>query len=487
MHPTPNNKNTDVTFQHPHHKQMKNFLGFTLIELIVVITILVILGTIAFVNLGGFQSSARDSSRVENLSNLKKGLDMFQIKTGSYPMPEGSVIITASGTTIVSYQGFAKDGVGSMARLSPGATQDPLDTSIYTTYSVNADRTKMELMNFLEDGSTLLSLNAFVPNASADIGSDYSKRYPSVQGDTLGILLASGTLQPIQESGTGVDVVKTTTLSGYVMVFGKNDTSLSIPTSGTGAYTGSLFTFIYNKRSDLLNIKTLASLDSSLVGYWDMETMSGTKLRDWSRYGNDGTLSGTTSVQGKYGYSRSFNGVSEYVDISNSIANVKSLSEGTISGWFKTNVNSAQTLFDLYQDDAHLVQIMGPGNWTSSFADESFGYASYNSGSLLMFWVRKGNYYYADGKWHQFTVNAGNGDNAIYIDGQREQIVFSQGTKETRNMFLNIGNPTFSAIGVRQIAASGASIPFNGIIDELRIYNRALSDSEIKALYNATR
>jgi|GEM_PF-7074660 len=28
---------------------------------------------------------------------------------------------------------------------------------------------------------------------------------------------------------------------------------------------------------------------------------------------------------------------------------------------------------------------------------------------------------------------------------------------------------------------------FNGIIDELRVYNRALSDSEIKALYDATK
>jgi hypothetical protein len=28
---------------------------------------------------------------------------------------------------------------------------------------------------------------------------------------------------------------------------------------------------------------------------------------------------------------------------------------------------------------------------------------------------------------------------------------------------------------------------FDGIIDEVRVYNRALSDSEIKALYEATR
>jgi hypothetical protein len=29
--------------------------------------------------------------------------------------------------------------------------------------------------------------------------------------------------------------------------------------------------------------------------------------------------------------------------------------------------------------------------------------------------------------------------------------------------------------------------PFEGLIDEVRIYNRALSDSEIKSLYEATR
>jgi hypothetical protein len=28
---------------------------------------------------------------------------------------------------------------------------------------------------------------------------------------------------------------------------------------------------------------------------------------------------------------------------------------------------------------------------------------------------------------------------------------------------------------------------FNGLIDEVRVYNKALSDSEIKALYDATK
>jgi hypothetical protein len=120
----------------------------------------------------------------------------------------------------------------------------------------------------------------------------------------LGILLGnsgSSLNQPVQEkydasSFTGMDLVKTTTLSGYAMVFSKNDTTASIATSGTGAYTGSLFTFAYNKRDDLLSNKALAGNDPSLVGYWDMETLSGTLLKDLSGRGNDGTCYNSGTV-----------------------------------------------------------------------------------------------------------------------------------------------------------------------------------------------
>lgn len=73
--------------------------GFTLVELIITITILVILGTIGFMQLQGFSVSARDGARIENLSNLHKGLSLSQIQTGTYPMPENPVNVTASGVT----------------------------------------------------------------------------------------------------------------------------------------------------------------------------------------------------------------------------------------------------------------------------------------------------------------------------------------------------------------------------------------------------
>lgn len=78
----------------------KYIAGFTLVELIVVITILIILGTIAFVSLGGFSGSARDSSRVSDLTSISKGMDITYIKQGTYPAPSGAISVTFSGATV---------------------------------------------------------------------------------------------------------------------------------------------------------------------------------------------------------------------------------------------------------------------------------------------------------------------------------------------------------------------------------------------------
>ncbi|MCT4617086.1 MAG: type II secretion system GspH family protein [Candidatus Gracilibacteria bacterium] len=51
-------------------KLQKNNSGFTLIELIVVITILAILGTIAFISLQGYSAGARNSKRLSDIGNI---------------------------------------------------------------------------------------------------------------------------------------------------------------------------------------------------------------------------------------------------------------------------------------------------------------------------------------------------------------------------------------------------------------------------------
>lgn len=70
--------------------------GFTLVELIVVITILVVLGTIAFISLGGYAGNARDSSRVSDIANISKSLDVVYTRTSAYPKPDHSFSVTYS-------------------------------------------------------------------------------------------------------------------------------------------------------------------------------------------------------------------------------------------------------------------------------------------------------------------------------------------------------------------------------------------------------
>jgi prepilin-type N-terminal cleavage/methylation domain-containing protein len=257
----------------------KKLLGFTLVELVVVIAILAILGTIGFLSIQGYSASARDGSRISNLSNLQKGLTLWKVVAGTFPMPENAVTLTASGVAI-GYQGFARDQVAGLAKLSPGSTRDPLDAGMHTTYAVNAGQTKMQAMAFLEDGSKASGIG-MVPGVGEAWagGSSYSSRVPVSKGDALGIVLSNtggNVNQPVQErydalSFTGLDLARTTSGSGYAMVFSAGDST--VPASGTGAYTGSLFTFAYHKREELIGNKALAASDSSLVGYWDMETV----------------------------------------------------------------------------------------------------------------------------------------------------------------------------------------------------------------------
>ncbi len=54
--------------------------AFTLVELIVVITILAILGTIAFISLQGYSADARNSKRTSDLGNLQSSISLKQVE-----------------------------------------------------------------------------------------------------------------------------------------------------------------------------------------------------------------------------------------------------------------------------------------------------------------------------------------------------------------------------------------------------------------------
>ena len=76
-------------------------------------------------------------------------------------------------------------------------------------------------MAYLENSSnlTLTSYDedSFVNTANAD-SANYSLRYPSVKGDPVGILVASGSLTPLQATGTGIHSPKEYSYCFYYFV-----------------------------------------------------------------------------------------------------------------------------------------------------------------------------------------------------------------------------------------------------------------------------
>ncbi len=97
----------------------KSSQGFTLTELIVVISILAILATISFVAIGAYFSRTRDSTRIGDLAMYAKSLDVGYLSMGSYPIPDNGFAVTFSGAGVWN-QGTVGDGVMTRFRMNNG-------------------------------------------------------------------------------------------------------------------------------------------------------------------------------------------------------------------------------------------------------------------------------------------------------------------------------------------------------------------------------
>lgn len=74
--------------------------GFTLVELLVTISILAILMTIALISYGNIQKGARDAKRKSDISSIQAALEQYHADQGFYPasITTGSPISSGSAT-----------------------------------------------------------------------------------------------------------------------------------------------------------------------------------------------------------------------------------------------------------------------------------------------------------------------------------------------------------------------------------------------------
>ena len=209
---------------------------------------------------------------------------------------------------------------------------------------------------------------------------------------------------------------------------------------------------------------------NGLVGYWGFNG----NANDQSGNGNNGTVNGATLTTDRFGNSNSaydFDGISNYITVLDN--NVFNMQNFTISTWVK-NSSTAPTVLSRY--------ILNKGCNTPS---PSFRLYYENDGTLQQYvsdcWVP--NRVYQNGPssnnlWVNLIYSYDGQNLKMYVDG----VLY--GTTNQSGSLTNNNNPMYIGCSTDTSNCPQLSAFYAGKIDDIGIWNRALSQQEITNMYN---
>ena len=188
-------------------KQKRNKFWFTLVELIVVITILAILWTISFITLQGYSAQARDSKRISDIQNIKKSLELFSINTWVYPIPDENYEVTYSWSLLRKQWNIWNKVTKNLSR---NLSEKPLDpqTNIEYVYSLTYSQKEYELLAIYESG--LMTYNNIFNNVNA-AKNKYSKidwTYNQVAVKTPKYIIPTPSIINSEVNGSSIELNK---------------------------------------------------------------------------------------------------------------------------------------------------------------------------------------------------------------------------------------------------------------------------------------
>ncbi len=229
------------------------------------------------------------------------------------------------------------------------------------------------------------------------------------------------------------------------------------------------------------------TLEDGLLSYWKLEN-------DFLDYlgKHNGTSQGTLTYtsQGKVGGAYNFNGIDSCISVPTAAATFNNLTEGSISLWFKFNspdVNEFRPLIYLGTNDSDsdsvIIEVGHPGAelllgtrlyFTVSVAGSDEPVWCYDSDSSL-----------AAGEWHHFVATVDSTGNTGYLNGvEMTSRDYNFGTSSSTEFFDDVTDAALFTIGYGMFVIPYQFYYFNGTIDEVGIWNRSLSASEVTELFS---
>ena len=210
----------------------------------------------------------------------------------------------------------------------------------------------------------------------------------------------------------------------------------------------------------------MAAGSSGLVAYWKMNEGSGTTLVDDSGFGNNGTLLGSPVwVTGKAGSALKLDGTTQYATVANA-ASLNISSAITLAVWIRPEKLAAQKIIAKYSTgvDGYSLIMLSTGKVTFQFNQFTSTTTKLNSNTL----------YPTDGvTWMHVAATYDGAIIKIYINGVLDKSVTLPATPiNTNTLPVLIGQE------------SGGTGIFKGTMDDARIYNYALTSTEVSGLFN---
>jgi hypothetical protein len=199
---------------------------------------------------------------------------------------------------------------------------------------------------------------------------------------------------------------------------------------------------------------------NGLVGYWPFNG----NANDESGNGNNGTVNGATLAQDRFGNGQKAYDFVASANQSIGIGDFDLISNYSISVWYKLNsFGGWQNIVSKYGSSGGYAVIYDPSGALYSHTNNGTSFGD----------VCTSNYIETSNSWHMVTVTLGSGVFNFYVDG------IAHGT--CSNMNYSIPNDAITYFG-RQSNGTGENL--NGSLDDIGIWNRALTADEVLALYN---
>ena len=255
--------------------------------------------------------------------------------------------------------------------------------------------------------------------------------------------------------------------------------SLTLNSDGSFDYTPNLgftgadsFTYHANDGTDDSNVATVSIITASdLRGWWEMEEGSGTSVIDSSGLGNDGTLSGNpTWITGQIGSALHLDGSGDYALVPDD-PSLDITDEITIAAWVRPDQTGTQYLVRKGTQggvDGYELSLAS----TSSTGKIFFRLNQATSGNTYR--IDSTEAYPTDGTWVHIAATYDGSKIRLYINGVFDHEIDGPAAIASNALPLGIG------------AQSDGASTFQGALDDVRVYARALSLAEIEALAGVT-